>query len=264
MDERALQDDLRLVLEFYRELGFERLPLDVRSALPATRAGNESDSRPARAHSAAPVAHQEHCRSEVSSPVPQYTSGDKAALLAALRGEIGDCRRCKLAKGRTNLVFGEGNPDTGIMFIGEAPGREEDLQGRPFVGDAGQLLTRLIEKMGFKRADVYIANIVKCRPPMNRDPQDDEMATCFPFLDRQIEIISPRVIVSLGKISAYTLLGIKGPITKFSITRTRGKFYEYRGIPLMPTFHPAYLLRNPKDKWLTWEDARAVLKKIRE
>ena len=149
-----------------------------------------------------------------------------------------------------------------IMFIGEGPGREEDLQGRPFVGDAGQLLARLIEKMGFKREDVYIANIVKCRPPMNRDPQDDEVGTCFPFLAQQISTIAPLVIVSLGKVAAYKLLGVSVPISKFFITKIRGKFGEYEGVPVMPTFHPAYLLRNPRDKWLTWEDAQAVLKKL--
>jgi DNA polymerase len=156
------------------------------------------------------------------------------------------------------------------MFIGEAPGREEDNQARPFVGDAGQLLTKLIgkmgEKMGFKREDVYIANIVKCRPPMNRDPHEDESRNCSAFLVRQIEIISPEVIVSLGRISTFYLSGRSGPITSFSITKERGKFFEYRvadrSIPVMPTFHPAYLMRNPKDKWLTWEDAQAVLKKL--
>lgn len=217
------------MLEFYGELGLDRLPLN--------------------------------CCCE-TAPAGDPESPRKEALLASLRELIGDCRRCKLSEGRTNIVFGEGDPDASIMFIGEGPGREEDLQGRPFVGDAGKLLERLIEKMGFRRDDVYIANIVKCRPPMNRDPQDDEVATCSLFLVEQIGIIQPKVIVSLGKVSAYTLLGISGPITKFSITRTRGKFGEYKGIPVMPTFHPAYLLRNPRDKWLTWEDAQAVLKKL--
>jgi DNA polymerase len=232
-------DGLKIVLEFYKELGFERLPLEVRSQKSEVRSQKKISST----HHA--------------------VGRDKAAALETLRGEIGDCQRCKLSKERTHIVFGEGNANAKIMFIGEAPGREEDLQARPFVGDAGQLLTRLIERMGFKREDVYIANIVKCRPPMNRDPQDDEMSTCFPFLDRQIEIISPEVIVSLGKISAYMLMGVKVPISKFSITKVRGRFYEYKGIPVMPTFHPAYLLRNPKDKWFTWEDAQAVLKKLR-
>lgn len=182
----------------------------------------------------------------------------KSDSLLALREDIGDCKRCKLSKHRKNIVFGEGNPEASLMFIGEAPGSEEDLQGRPFVGEAGQLLTRLINKMGFKREEVYIANIVKCRPPLNRDPEEDEIESCFPFLKRQIEIISPEVIVSLGRISAWTLLK-----TKIPITRLRGRFYEYEGIPLMPTFHPAYLLRNPKDKWLVWSDMQQVIEKLK-
>jgi DNA polymerase len=145
------------------------------------------------------------------------------------------------------------------MFIGEAPGKEEDIQARPFVGDAGKLLTRMIEKMGLAREDVYIGNIVKCRPPLNRDPEEDEMKTCSPFIDRQIEIISPKVIISLGRVSAQTLIATKIPISKL-----RGKFYEYKGIPLMPTFHPAYLLRNPRDKWLVWEDMQKVLELLKE
>ena len=227
-----------MLFEFYGELGFERLPLNYCMGV------------------------EEKCVPEALPPASPVSSPQREAALKSLRDLIGDCRRCKLSQGRTNIVFGEGNVDAGIMFIGEGPGKEEDLQGRPFVGDAGQLLTRLIEKMSFKREDVYIANIVKCRPPMNRDPQEDEIATCFPFLEKQIEIIAPRVIVSLGKIAAYILLGIAGPIPKFSITKIRGKFREYKGTPVMPTFHPAYLLRNPRDKWLTWEDAQAVLKKI--
>jgi DNA polymerase len=179
----------------------------------------------------------------------------KAQALQGLRAQIGDCRRCGLHRGRNHLVFGEGNPSAELMFIGEAPGREEDLQGRPFVGDAGRLLESLIRKMGFKRSEVYIANIVKCRPPMNRDPLPEEIGTCLPFLQRQIEIISPRVIMSLGRISAQSLIGTKVPIT-----RLRGRFYSYRGIALMPTFHPAYLLRNRRDKWLTWADAEEVLR----
>ncbi len=183
---------------------------------------------------------------------------DRVSALMKLREKIGDCKRCKLSKQRKNIVFGEGNPEASLMFIGEAPGSEEDIQGRPFVGEAGQLLNRLIIKMGFKREEVYIANIVKCRPPFNRDPEEDEIKTCFPFLERQIEIISPSVIVSLGRISAWTLLR-----TKIPITRLRGKFYDYKGIPLMPTFHPAYLLRNPKDKWLVWSDMQQVIERLK-
>ncbi|MBI5189038.1 MAG: uracil-DNA glycosylase, partial [Nitrospirae bacterium] len=149
--------------------------------------------------------------------------------------------------------------DAGLMFIGEAPGRDEDLQARPFVGDAGMLLTKLIEKMGFKREDVYIANIVKCRPPMNRDPDEYEIERCRGFVERQIEIINPEVIMSLGRISAQTLIGHTG----LKVTAIRGNFFDYKGIPLMPTFHPAYLLRNPKDKWLTWADAQKVMEKLK-
>lgn len=245
-------NSVRMLLQYYRELGFDRLPVRGLSILK-----DEAKQGPG----IAAVAEGGKDRRPV--PINSQSAFVKEAALETLSGEIGDCRRCKLSSGRKNIVFGEGNADAPVMFIGEAPGREEDLQGRPFVGEAGQLLTRLIERMGFKREDVYIANIIKCRPPMNRDPQEDEMRTCSPFLAKQVEIISPRVIVSLGKISAYTLLNIDGPMSKFSITRTRGKFYEYKGVPLMPTFHPAYLLRNPKDKWLTWEDAQSVLKKLK-
>ncbi|GER93950.1 uracil-DNA glycosylase [hot springs metagenome] len=241
-------DSLRKILEFYKELDFERLPLNYSSQQSVVN--NQGIKR------IEPFKQKTTVSGSISS------NSHKEALLNTLRDEIGDCQRCKLSKGRTHIVFGEGNVNARIMFIGEAPGREEDLQARPFVGDAGQLLTKLINKMGFERDEVYIANIVKCRPPMNRDPQMDEISTCLPFLERQIEIISPDVIMSLGKISTYTLLEIKGPISKFSITKVRGRFYEYKGIPVMPTFHPAYLLRNPKDKWLTWEDAQAVLKRI--
>lgn len=251
-----LKESIRTVLEFYKAIGFERLPLNCRNELSVMR--NEAEDSNALCVMGSELRHDTHYASRTTD------YGSKEAALKALREEIGDCQRCGLANGRQNVVFGEGNPDSPLMFIGEAPGREEDNQGRPFVGEAGQLLTRLIERMGFKREDVYIANIVKCRPPMNRDPQDDEISICFPFLDKQIDIISPEVIVSLGKISAYMLMGVKGHMSKFSITKVRGRFYEYKGIPVMPTFHPAYLLRNPKDKWLTWEDAQAVLKKLQK
>lgn len=250
-----IRDNIKLVLEFYQELGYERLPLNISNELPVT----SNKSLPPR-----PPLAKGGSKEDYSSLVTCHSSLNRESALNALRDEIGGCRNCGLAKGRTHIVFGEGSGGAKIMFIGEAPGREEDIQGRPFVGEAGQLLTRLIEKMNLKREEVYIANIVKCRPPMNRDPREDEMSACFPFLDKQIEIISPRIIVSLGKISTYTLLNIKVPISKFSITRVRGRFGEYRGIPVMPTFHPAYLMRNPKDKWLTWEDAQAVLRKLED
>ena len=191
-----------------------------------------------------------------SLPLGPLPSPDDA-LAALFRERIEGCGKCRLAAGRSTIVFGEGNPRAALMFIGEAPGREEDRQGRPFVGDAGKLLTSLIEKMGFKRTDVFIANIVKCRPEGNRDPEEDEIAACLPYLERQIEIVAPRVIMALGRVAAQTLLGTTVPISKL-----RGRFFEYKGVPLMPTFHPAYLLRNRKDKTLTWQDAQQVLEKL--
>ncbi|MDX2169423.1 MAG: uracil-DNA glycosylase [Deltaproteobacteria bacterium] len=178
--------------------------------------------------------------------------------LEALRAEIGDCTRCKLHAGRTNLVFGVGNPHADLMFVGEGPGHDEDLQAEPFVGRAGQLLTEIITKgMKLQRADVYIANVVKCRPPNNRNPEGDEIASCMPFLHRQIASIQPKVIVALGTFAAQTLLAIKTPIT-----RMRGNWHDYRGIKVMPTFHPAYLLRTPGDKRLVWSDIKLVMAEL--
>ena len=174
--------------------------------------------------------------------------------LAAIRGDLGDCRRCKLAAGRTTLVFGVGDPRAELMFVGEGPGADEDLQGEPFVGKAGQLLTKMIEAMGYRREQVYIANVVKCRPPGNRNPEPDEIEACEPFLKRQIEAVHPRVIVALGKFAAHTLLRSTIPITKL-----RGQWSEYQGVRLMPTFHPAYLLRSPQEKAKAWEDLKLVL-----
>jgi uracil-DNA glycosylase len=179
-----------------------------------------------------------------------------ARNLEELRGAIGDCRRCKLWSGRTHLVFGVGNPKARLMFIGEGPGRDEDLQGEPFVGRAGQLLTDIITKgIGLKREDVDIANVVKCRPPENRNPEPDEVASCEPFLKKQIDLVRPEIIIALGKFAVQTLLQTKMPITKL-----RGNWHSYHGIKLMPTFHPAYLLRNPGDKKLVWEDIKKVIK----
>src|SRR5437867_7215990 len=176
--------------------------------------------------------------------------------LEELVAHIGDCRRCKLAPHRTHLVFGVGNPRARLVFVGEAPGRDEDLQGEPFVGRAGQLLTEIITKgMRLERGDVYIANVIKCRPPENRNPEPDEVASCEPFLLRQLELIAPEVIVALGKFAVQTLLRVKAPITQL-----RGRWYDYHGIKLMPTFHPAYLLRNPGDKRLVWEDIQKVMR----
>jgi DNA polymerase len=177
--------------------------------------------------------------------------------LSAVREELGECTRCKLSQGRTNIVFGVGSPTAEILFIGEGPGRDEDLQGEPFVGAAGKLLTRIIEAMGLRREEVYIANVVKCRPPQNRDPEPDEVAACSPFLFQQIASIRPRIIVGLGRPAVTTLLGAP---PKLPITRLRGRWLTYRGqIPIMPTFHPAYLLRNPAAKREVWEDMKEVV-----
>ncbi|MGH7962216.1 MAG: uracil-DNA glycosylase [Candidatus Binatia bacterium] len=181
-----------------------------------------------------------------------------AQTLEDLRAEIGDCRRCKLCQGRIHIVFGVGNPQAEIIFVGEGPGRDEDLRGEPFVGRAGQLLTEIITKgMKMRREEVYIANVVKCRPPENRNPEPDEIAACEPFLVKQIDLIQPRVIIALGTFAAQTLLKIKTPIS-----RLRGIWHSYQGIKLMPTLHPAYLLRNPNDKRLVWQDIQAVLREL--
>jgi uracil-DNA glycosylase len=175
--------------------------------------------------------------------------------LSALRDEIGDCTRCPLhALGRTQVVFGVGNPAARLMFVGEAPGADEDLRGEPFVGRAGQLLTKIIEAMGFAREDVYIANVIKCRPPGNRNPEPIEVATCQPFLFRQIDMIRPKAIVALGTFAAHALLGTDAPIS-----RLRGQVHDFRnGSKLIPTFHPAFLLRSPERKRDVWEDMKKV------
>src|SRR3954468_14793276 len=179
---------------------------------------------------------------ENTTPIPVSVS--PVSDLSAVREDIGECTRCKLCGlGRKQIVFGVGNPHADLMFVGEAPGRDEDLQGEPFVGRAGQKLTQIIEAIGLTREDVYIANVIKCRPPENRNPEPDEVEQCEPFLFRQIEIIKPKVIVALGKFAAQTLLRTLDPIS-----RLRGRVYDYRGAKLIPTFHPAYLLRNPSSK----------------
>jgi len=173
--------------------------------------------------------------------------------LEAIRADLGDCRRCKLARDRRNIVFGSGNLYADLMFVGEAPGAEEDEQGLPFVGRAGQLLTKIIEAIQMSREDVYICNILKCRPPANRNPEKDEISSCEPFLFRQIASVKPKVICALGTFGAQTLLRTREPIS-----RLRGRLVDYRGAKLMATFHPAYLLRNPQEKRKVWEDVQII------
>jgi DNA polymerase len=236
-------------LKFLSELGVDGLSRD-----PSWRsASGERPAEPASlpATEAAPAAASVPAR-HVAAPVP--------ADLAAIRTDLGDCTRCKLhGLGRRQIVFGVGNPDADLMFIGEAPGRDEDTQGIPFVGRAGQLLTKMIEAMGYTREQVYIANVIKCRPPENRNPDPDEVQACEPFLFRQVESIRPKVIVALGTFAAQALLR-----TQESISRLRGRVYTYGGAKLIPTFHPAYLLRSPDRKRDTWDDLKRAIALLQE
>lgn len=206
---------------------------------------------------AAPIAGAAPAAAEpkLSESPPMLAADGAADRLEAVRLELGECRRCSLADLRHSIVFGEGNPQADLVFVGEAPGADEDAQGRPFVGAAGQLLTKIIAAMGLAREDVYICNILKCRPPGNRDPLPGEIAACEPFLIRQLAAIGPKVICALGGFAAHTLLKSEAPITVL-----RGRFHRYQGIPLMPTFHPAYLLRNEGAKKQVWEDVRKIMK----
>jgi uracil-DNA glycosylase len=240
-------DQLKEHLRFAQELGVEGVSRDPawRSVETPRRVAPMSDDH---GEAEAPVSVSGH------QALPVTIALTPAESLAAVRADIGDCTRCKLhALGRTQIVFGVGNPAADLMFVGEAPGRDEDLQGFPFVGRAGQLLTKIIEAISLKREDVYIANVIKCRPPDNRNPEPDEVASCEPFLFRQIDIIKPKVIVALGKFGAQTLLRTLDPIS-----RLRGRVFDYRGAKLIPTFHPAYLLRNPSSKREVWEDMKLV------
>lgn len=187
---------------------------------------------------------------------PEANAKDSPSALRIIREDIGDCTRCKLhAQGRKQIVFGVGNPDADLMFVGEGPGADEDEQGEPFVGRAGQLLNKMIEAMGIKREDVYIANVVKCRPPGNRTPERDECETCSPFLFRQIDVIKPKAIVALGAVAAKSLLAIND-----TMMNMRGQWYDYRGTKLRVTYHPAYLLRDPRQKGEAWKDLQEVMK----
>jgi DNA polymerase len=179
--------------------------------------------------------------------------------LEEIRNQLGDCKRCRLYQGRRTIVFGEGNEEAKLMIIGEAPGFDEDVQGKPFVGKAGQLLTRILQSINLKREEVYITNVIKCRPPQNRNPKPDEIKSCYPFLIMQIQTISPKIICALGTFSAQTLLN-----TEAKITTLRGKIYDFKGIKVVPTYHPAYLLRNPDKKREVWEDMKRISKMLKE
>jgi uracil-DNA glycosylase family 4 len=232
------RDQLAEHLRFAAELGVAGVSRD-----PAWR---DQDKRSVRAEKGVPPAIEE--KTEL---VAVFRSPED---LTSVRTDLGDCTRCKLAGlGRSQIVFGVGNPNADLMFVGEAPGADEDVQGVPFVGRAGQLLTKIIEAIDLNRDDVYIANVIKCRPPQNRNPEPEEIEQCEPFLFRQIDIVKPKVVVTLGKFAAHTLLRTEEPISKL-----RGRVFEYRGAKLVPTFHPAYLLRNPASKREVWEDMKLV------
>ncbi len=217
-----MNDDLRLELTFLRDLGFTHLDIRKPTALPGVVEDSEAKT-----------------------------------LLGELQAIATVCEKCKLSKTRTQVVYGVGNPNADLMFIGEAPGRDEDLQGEPFVGRAGQLLTDIIKAMKLTRDDVYIANVVKCRPPENRNPEPDELDACRPYIQRQVEIIQPKVIVALGRFALQSLTG-----KAYGITSVRGQWLEYNGVKVMPTYHPAYLLRNQAAKKDVWSDMKKVIAEL--
>jgi DNA polymerase len=244
----SAQKHLTARVNYYREMGiydFYRRPVEEGPELLLQAAGEVAPDA-----EVAPEA-------EPFRPSKIAAAQDKPGALKAIREDIGDCTRCRLHKGRTKLVFGVGNVNADIMFVGEGPGADEDAQGEPFVGRAGQLLNNMITAMGIKREDVYIANIVKCRPPGNRTPEKDECDTCSPFLMRQIEVVKPRVIVALGAVAAKNLLAIND-----SMANLRGRWYDFRGSKLLVTYHPAYLLRDPRQKKEAWKDLQMVMKDL--
>ena len=266
---RALADRLR----YYHELGiydfYRREPaaVAVSELVPASIQSETREEMAAR-KSAAVVTVADENIFEVLTPKPEHSAADPVAALKLIREDLGDCTRCKLHKqGRKQIVFGVGNPHAELMFVGEGPGADEDAQGEPFVGRAGQLLNNMIKAMGIRREDVYIANVVKCRPPGNRTPERDECDTCSPFLMRQIAVIKPKVVVALGAVAAKNLLAINAPMSEL-----RGRFYDFlpsgarsadpswQGAKLAVTYHPAFLLRDPRQKGEAWKDLQMVMK----
>jgi uracil-DNA glycosylase len=234
------RNELAAQLQFFKDIGVESLAVGaVREAQARERAASSGEAQ-AR---------------ERAASRNDGLGADRAPLqdLESVRAEIGDCQRCKLAPKRTNIVFGSGNPSAELVFVGEAPGYDEDQQGLPFVGRAGQLLTKIIECINLKREDVYICNVLKCRPPENRNPEPDEVAACNPFLKKQLAAIRPKIVCCLGTFAAQTVIQTAAPIS-----RLRGKFFDLDGIRVIATFHPAYLLRSPEKKREVWEDMKQI------
>jgi len=254
---KETEAQLRAWLAYYEELGIRLFYRDRLASLPRQQTRLAPATGPRASRPAAPPA---PAAVTAEFPVIQAPSLFEAMdrvegdTLERIREDIGDCTRCRLHRSRTKIVFGVGNPKAELVFIGEGPGHDEDVQGEPFVGRAGQLLTQMIEAMGLHRQDVYICNVIKCRPPENRTPEKDEIATCSPFLVRQIAVIQPKVVCCLGNIAFQTILGTNKPIS-----RLRGQWFDYRGARLIATYHPAYLLRNPAAKPDVWADLKKIM-----
>jgi uracil-DNA glycosylase family 4 len=265
---RILDTQLKQVLSerirYYNEMGIydfyrrETALTAVEEVAPATPdiLAEQRDLMTPRAKAALPMVEENIF--EAANLKPEAGVTDPVRALRLIREDLGDCTRCRLSKqGRKQIVFGVGNPKAELMFIGEAPGADEDQQGEPFVGRAGQLLNNMIKAMGLRREDIYIANIIKCRPPGNRTPERDECETCSPFLMRQIAVIKPKAIVALGAVAAKTLLAINAPMSEF-----RGRWFDFRGTKLAVTYHPAFLLRDPRQKKETWKDLQMVMREL--
>jgi DNA polymerase len=267
----ATRDALVERVRFYRDLGlteFYRRPVNaaidaaVEASEPATAAAEQSTFASSPEETAyLPEEQAIAPRKPISAPPLVTTSvlasGDKAAALQLIRDDLGDCTRCALHKGRNKIVFADGDPNARLMFVGEGPGADEDAQGLPFVGRAGQLLNNMIAAMGLKREQVYIANVVKCRPPGNRTPEPEEANTCSPFLFRQIDVVRPQVLVALGATAATYLLGHRQPLAGL-----RGRVHAFRGMQLIVTYHPAFLLRDPRQKKEAWADLQIAMKEL--
>src|SRR3954469_4475026 len=251
LNDPEFQRQLAARLQYYRDMGI----YDFYRREGAAAAGDGQK----------PVSTEELSAMERAQDAPATAGGtpalhvlrDVAAELRAISDDIGECERCGLHKGRNHIVFGVGNPHAELMFVGEGPGADEDAKGEPFVGRAGQLLNKMIEAMGLKREDVYIANVVKCRPPDNRTPEREEMETCAPFLYRQIAAIQPKVIVALGATATKALLNVNEPMSAL-----RGRWHDFRGTKLVATYHPAYLLRDPRQKGEAWKDLQMAMKEL--
>ncbi len=245
----SLIDKLRSWLEFYREMGIDGLFLKPPAVDSNPDLGQKALYAERNLVKETEITEEPRSLSLFESNLGRSTDDS----LERIREDIGDCQRCKLSSTRTHIVFGSGNPKARLVFVGEAPGADEDAQGLPFVGRAGQLLTKIIESINLSRQEVYICNVIKCRPPNNRFPEKDEISSCYPFLVRQLEVIGPKVICCLGAAAAQTILK-----TKSSVGWIRGRFQDYRGAKLIVTYHPAYLLRNPDAKRVVWEDMKKI------